>query len=608
MTREFTQTCRQLLHSVYGYDEFWSGQQDIIATVAEKRNSLVIMPTGGGKSLCYQLPALASPGVGIVISPLIALMQDQVSALIHSGVSAAFLNSSLSRTEQFRVMGDLIDGRLKLLYIAPEGLLQPGTLDQLSKSQISLIAIDEAHCVSQWGHDFRKEYLELGTLTEVFPGVPIMALTATANAHTRQEIIERLRLGDAARFVLGFDRPNIRYSVVVKRDRNQQLLDFLDTHRGAAGIVYCLARKTVDETANFLLAHGYDALPYHAGLSTKEREFNQRRFLRDDGVVIVATIAFGMGIDKPNVRFVAHADLPMSMEAYYQETGRAGRDREPAEAWMMYGLQDVIKRRQLLELSAAGENHKRIQRENLNALLGWCEVTTCRRAAMLMYFGDDSLGHCGNCDVCLSPPQTWDGTEAAQKLLSCIFRVKQNFGVSHLIDVLRGRDTAKVRQHRHNELSTYNIGAEIPDVTWRSIARQLLVQGFIYADFENYGVIKLMPAANPLLRGEISLKLRNDPNLVNKKRGAKTNLLRAENQVSSEDVPLWEALRECRRKLADEAGVPAYIVFSDRTLQEFVHARPRTNTQMLSLHGVGDAKIERYGPEFLKVIAEYESP
>ena len=568
-----------------------------------ERDCLVLMPTGGGKSLCYQIPALVRPGTGIVVSPLIALMQDQVAALRQVGVAAAFLNSAVPWREQLAIKEALLRQRLDLLYLAPERLLQEETLALLEGARLALFAIDEAHCVSQWGHDFRQDYMGLHVLRERFPDVPRLALTATADARTRAEIVERLALDRPERFVSGFDRPNIRYSVRTKADANKQLLGFLATHQGESGIVYCLSRRKVEATAELLRESGYDALPYHAGMASGLRAEHQARFVREDGVVIVATIAFGMGIDKPDVRFVAHLDPPKSIEAYYQETGRAGRDGEPAEAWMVYGLQDVVRLRQMVDQSEGDEAHKRIERAKLDALLGWCEVTSCRRAALLRHFGDEPPARCDNCDICLSPPKTFDGTVPAQKLLSCIARTRQRFGAAHVIDVLRGKDTAKVAQHRHAELSTFGIGAEFSVRQWRAVLRQLVVGGFVQADPARFGALRLTPAARPLLRGETKLTLREESHTPVARKPAKTR--DADFEPADADAPLWQALRECRSQLAQAADVPPYVVFHDATLKEFVRTRPNSLDAMLQVHGVGQAKLDRYGEAFLKVLAEY---
>ena len=596
----------EILRDTYGYSEFRPGQEVVVNAALEGRDCLVLMPTGGGKSLCYQIPAMARSGVGIVISPLIALMQDQVAALRQAGVAAAFLNSAVPWFEQAEIKDLLIRGDLDLLYLAPERLLQEETLALLEKVELALFAIDEAHCVSQWGHDFRQDYLGLNVLAERFPAVPRMALTATADARTRGEIVNRLALKRPLRFVSGFDRPNIRYSVLIKNGVAKQLAAFMEEHRGEPGIVYCLSRRKVEKTAEDLRELGHDALPYHAGMTNAQRAAHQTRFLREDGVVIVATVAFGMGIDKPNVRFVAHVDLPKSVEAYYQETGRAGRDGEPAEAWMAYGLQDVVRLRQMVEQSEADEQHKRVERTKLDALLGWCEVTACRRAALLRYFGDEPPPTCGNCDTCLSPPKTWDGTVEAQKLMSCIVRTGQRFGAAHVIDVLRGKDTPKVRQHRHGTLSTFGIGADRTDMQWRSMLRQLVVRGYVDSDPDRYGALTLTPSARPMLRGEMALTLREETARARpKKKPAATKDRDGDVQIGSAEEPLWEALRACRLQLANQADVPPYVVFHDATLKEFVRLRPASLDAMLQVHGVGQAKLDRYGEAFLAVLAEH---
>ena len=598
------ESAHSTLRNVYGYDEFRPGQEAVIEAVLGGRDCLVLMPTGGGKSLCYQIPAMVRPGTGVVVSPLIALMQDQVAALREMGIAAAFLNSTLSWFEQTEIANRLAEGALDLLYLAPERLLQKDTLASLERSLVNLFAIDEAHCVSQWGHDFRQDYLGLHVLAERFPGIPRLAATATADARTRSEIVTRLKLTRPACFVSGFDRPNIRYSVRIKTNTNAQLLDFLDDHRDESGIVYCLSRRKTEATAKMLCAAGHTALPYHAGLPNELRAKHQDRFLRDDGVVIVATIAFGMGIDKPNVRFVAHVDLPKNIEAYYQETGRAGRDGKPAEAWMIYGLQDVVRLRQMLDESEADEQYKRIERSKLDALLGWCEVTTCRRTALLRYFGDDPLPSCGNCDTCLAPPKTWDGTVPAQKLVSCIARTDQRFGAGHVIDVLRGKDTAKVRQHRHERLSTYGIGRDLGNNQWRSVLRQLIAGGYVRPNPARYNSLTLTPATRPLLRGEETLTLREETKIA---RRAWTESRDDGFEIALGDTALWEALRETRRGIAEDARLPPYVVFHDTTLKEFVRLRPDSPGAMLRIHGVGQAKLERYGEAFLAVIAAHDT-
>ena len=591
-----------LLRTVFGYSSFRGRQEEVVAAALAGRDALVLMPTGGGKSLCYQLPAMVRPGVGVVVSPLIALMQDQVSALKQLGVRAEFLNSTLSWAEQCAILDAIAAESLDLLYLAPERLLQEDTLQRLGRIKLAVIAVDESHCVSQWGHDFRQDYLGLNVLAERFPDVPRMALTATADELTRREILERLELNGADQFVSGFDRPNIRYAVQAKTDANAQLLAFLKERKDQAGIVYAMTRKKVESLADLLAQRGFTALPYHAGLPTDTRNTHQARFQYEDGVIVVATIAFGMGIDKPDVRFVAHVDLPKSIEAYYQETGRAGRDGEPADAWMVYGLQDVVRMRQMVDQSEAGEEHKRIERMKLDALLGWCEVTACRRRALLEYFGDSLTDNCGNCDICLTPPKTWDGTEEAQKLLSCVYRTGQRFGAGHVIDVLRGKETDKVHRNRHDQLSTFGIGEDRSVAQWRSILRQVMVQGHLYADAERYGALRLTPRSRPLLKGEERILLREDP--PPKRTAAKTARAPAY-QIPAEDEPLWEALRELRMKLCREAGVPPYVIFHDSTLREMVRLRPSTPQELLGLQGVGEKKLERYGEAFLSVLREH---
>jgi len=592
-----------LLRDIFGYDEFRGEQRDIIDATVDGRDSLGRMPTGGGKSLCYQIPALIRAGTGLIVSPLIALMEDQVSALRELGLEADYLNSSLDVDQQRDVIDRLRSGLLDMLYVAPERLTQPYTLSVLRGVKLSLIAIDEAHCVSQWGHDFRPEYLALDRLADEFPGVPRMALTATATVQTRTEIIDRLALSAPTTFVAGFDRPNIRYTVQAKTDPRRQLSGFLESHRGEAGIVYCLTRKRVEQTAAWLAERGFDALPYHAGLTAEVRAANQRRFVMDDAVVIVATIAFGMGIDKPDVRFVAHLDLPKSIESYYQETGRAGRDGEPADAWMVYGLADVVQLSQLVDRSDAGDARKRHERSKLDALLGWCEVIGCRRQPLLQYFGDELPDDCGNCDNCLVPPETWDGTEAARKLLSAVYRTGQCFGAVHVIDVLLGKPTDKVERNDHHSLSVFDIGGELSVQAWRSVVRQLVVRGLLDVDHERYGALVLTERSRELLRGEVTLSLRRDPlqPVVKKKARAST----AADSLTGQDQALWEALRERRRRLAAEHEVAPYVIFHDATLLMMVTERPQNGAELLELNGVGRTKLDRFGSEFLDVIGQF---
>ncbi len=590
---------REILKRVFGYSSFRGDQEAIVDAAVEGRDSLVVMPTGGGKSLCYQIPSLLRDGTGLVVSPLIALMQDQVAALKELGIAAEFLNSSQDPDEQRAIIGRLQRRELDLLYMAPERLVGQGTRALLRDSPIALIAIDEAHCVSQWGHDFRRDYLELNELGRLFPGVPRMALTATATERTREEIVERLELRDPGTYVAPFDRANIRYTVQAKTDARRQLLGFLKSHRGHAGIVYCLSRKKTESTAEWLNNEGFNALPYHAGLDTGVRSENQRRFLAEDGLIVVATIAFGMGIDKPDVRFVAHLDLPKSMESYYQETGRAGRDGEPADAWMVYGLQDVVRLRQMLDESDADDAYKRHERQKLDALLGWCEVTGCRRAPLLAYFGDRLAEDCGNCDGCLVPAETWDGTEAAQKLLSAVYRTGQRFGAAHVVDVLLGKTTDKVVQHGHAELSVFGIGQDLDAKTWRSVVRQLIVGNFIRADAERYGAIVLTEDSRALLRGERSVRFRKEPKAPGR---SSRRVTVVSTSIRAEDQDLWEALRECRQRLAAEHAVPPYVIFHDKTLAEMIAVKPRNAAELLEISGIGQAKLERYGDEFLAVL------
>ena len=593
----------QLLRQTFGYDDFRGSQREIIDELIAGRDALVLMPTGGGKSLCYQLPSLVRPGVGIVISPLIALMQDQVAALAQLGVRAGYLNSTLERAAARQVEQALRAGQLDLLYVAPERLTQERTIALLEQVTIALFAIDEAHCVSQWGHDFRADYLQLNLLQERFPHVPRIALTATADARTRAEIVERLALENASHYISGFDRPNIHYRITHKRNSRQQLLQFLRReHVGDAGIVYCLTRKSVESVAAWLHEQGFNALPYHAGLPAETRHRHQQRFLREDGVIVVATIAFGLGIDKPDVRFVAHLDLPKSIEAYYQETGRAGRDGQPATAWLTYGLQDVVKLRQLLALSEGSEEHKRAERYKLDALLGLCEITTCRRHALLRYFGEHSPDHCGNCDTCLAPVETWDGTVAVQKALSCVFRTGQRFGVNHLIDVLRGKQTDRVRMYAHDRIRTFGVGTELDDTQWRSVFRQLVARGYLQVDVAGYGALQLTVRSRPLLRGEESIALRRD---LPETAAPRPRRERRERQLSAGDQALFEALRQCRLSIAQEQDVPAYVIFHDATLMDMARHRPLEAAQLLAINGVGRRKLERYGASFLEVIREF---
>ena len=603
-----SQSPEQILHEVFGYESFRPLQGEVVQEVVEGRDALVLMPTGGGKSLCYQVPALARPGTAVVISPLIALMQDQVAALRELGVKAAFLNSTMDYEQARATEYALSTGELDLLYCAPERLIQPRTLDLLHHASLSLFAIDEAHCVSQWGHDFRSDYLQLSMLASEFPGVPRIALTATADERTRKEIAERLSLTEARHFISGFDRPNIQYRITPKTNANKQLLDFIKAeHEEDCGIVYCMSRNKVDATAKLLASKGYTALPYHAGLAGEQRARHQERFLREDGVIIVATIAFGMGIDKPDVRFVAHMDLPKSLEAYYQETGRAGRDGKPSTAWMVYGLQDVIKLRQMLEASQGNDQFKRVERQKLDAMLGLCEVTECRRQVLLRYFGDNPEQSCGNCDTCLNPPETWDGTVAVQKALSCVYRTGQRFGVNYIIDVLRGSENERIRQSGHQAISTYGIGADLSAADWKSVFRQLVANGYLRADPEGFGSLQLTERCRPLLKGNQAIELRKDP-VVKKSGGAKSGPKRSGQNVRDQitDHEGWEALRACRKELAEQQGVPPYVIFHDTTLFDMLERKPKTLEELGEVNGVGAAKLEKYGELFLQAIREIE--
>ena len=563
---------------------------------------MVLMPTGGGKSLCYQIPAMLRPGVGIVVSPLIALMKDQVDALLQAGVNAAYLNSSLSQNDAYFVEKQLLEGALDLLYVAPERLLTPRFMQLLERSRVGLFAIDEAHCVSQWGHDFRPEYIGLSVLAESFPEVPRIALTATADEVTRREIIQKLKLESAAKFVSSFDRPNIHYTVVNKQNARQQFMQFYTSqHQNDAGIVYCLSRKSVDSTAVALRKKGIHALAYHAGLSAEERQINQERFLKEEGVVMVATIAFGMGIDKPDVRFVAHLDLPKSLEGYYQETGRAGRDGLPANAFMTYGLGDVVSMRRMLAQSNANDLHKRAEQQKLEALLGYCESPRCRRQVLLEYFGESLTEPCGNCDTCVTPVETWQGTVAAQKALSTIYRTEQRFGAGHIIDVLLGKETERVRSLGHERLSTFGVGKEHDERQWRSVLRQLVAAGYVSTD-GTYGSLLLTPRSARVLKGQEDVQFRYDPEP--QKRPSLRDVRKNE-QHTPEEQSLFDALRTLRLELAQAQNVPPYVIFHDKTLWQLAEDKPRTLTAMSAISGVGKSKLERYGEVFLELILEH---
>ena len=591
-----------LLSRIFGYDEFRGPQQAIVEHVAAGNDALVLMPTGGGKSLCYQVPSLLRDGTGIVISPLIALMQDQVEALRQLGVRAEYLNSTLDGDTAARVERELLAGELDMLYVAPERLLTGRFLSLLSRSRIALFAIDEAHCVSQWGHDFRPEYRQLTVLHERWPDVPRIALTATADPPTQREIAERLDLTNAQHFVSSFDRPNIRYTVVQKDNAKRQLLDFLKVHRQEAGIVYCMSRRKVEETAEFLCKEGMNALPYHAGLPAEVRAANQRRFLREDGIVMCATIAFGMGIDKPDVRFVAHTDLPKSMEGYYQETGRAGRDGEPAEAWLCYGLGDVVLLKQMIEQSEAGEDRKTLERSKLDHLLGYCESMQCRRQVLLAGFGETYPQPCGNCDNCLLPPDAWDASVAAQKALSCVYRSGQRFGVGHLIDILRGGDNEKVRQFGHTELSTYGIGKDLDARIWRSVFRQLVASSLLEVDSSAYGGLRLTDGSRDVLKGQRKVMMRRETPKAARERdrsGQRTGL-----SVLPQDLALFNALRGLRAELAREQNVPAFVIFHDSTLRNIAEQRPTSVDALGRVGGIGGTKLARYGDRLVEIVRE----
>jgi ATP-dependent DNA helicase RecQ len=593
-----------LLQTVFGYPAFRGQQAEIVEHVCNGGDALVLMPTGGGKSLCYQLPALVRDGVGVVVSPLIALMQDQVDALAEVGVRAAFLNSTQTYEESMRIERQMRNGELDLVYVAPERLMTARCLELFEASKIALFAIDEAHCVSQWGHDFRPEYIKLSVLHERFPNVPRIALTATADHQTRTEIALRLQLGDALQFVSSFDRPNIRYQIVEKANGRKQLLDFISTeHGGDAGIVYCLSRKKVEETAEFLNQNGIRALPYHAGMKYELRSANQSRFLREDAIVMVATIAFGMGIDKPDVRFVAHLDLPKSIEGYYQETGRAGRDGMAANAWMAYGLQDVVLQRRMIDESEADETFKRVLGVKLDAMLGLCETLSCRRVRLLEYFGEPATP-CGNCDTCLVPPVSFDGTVPVQKLLSSIYRVDQRFGAGHVIDVLRGVDSDKVKQWHHGSLSTFGIGSERSEAEWRAILRQAIALGLITVDHEAYGSLKLTDAARPVLKGGQKVQLRQYQKPVKPKRQPTAAKGYAETDLSSQEQAIFDKLRWWRVETARKHNVPAYVIFVDATLREIAKAKPTSLHDLQGVTGVGEKKLASYGDEIVAMITE----
>ncbi|MGB3810446.1 MAG: DNA helicase RecQ [Parvibaculum sp.] len=595
------------LREVFGLPSFRGQQEEIILHVVNGGDAVVLLPTGAGKSLCYQIPALCREGTAIVVSPLIALMRDQVEALRQSGVSAAALNSTLTPEEAAQIRNDLAAGNLDLLYVTPERLVSDGFLGLLSRVRIGLFAIDEAHCVSQWGHDFRPEYMQLAMLRERFPGVPRMALTATANPLTRDDLIQRLRLDDARVFSASFDRPNIRYTIVQKDNARAQLGAFLQGRTGQSGIVYCLSRRKVEDTAEWLQAQGFRALPYHAGLDRRVRDANQDAFLKEEGLVLVATIAFGMGIDKPDVRFVAHLDLPSSIEAYYQETGRAGRDGAPSDGWMTYGMADLVQRKRMIDDGASPDDVKRVERAALDALLGVCETSACRRQTLLAHFGERHPGNCGNCDTCITPAEKWDGTEAARKALSAIYRTEQRYGAGHVIDLLRGNKTEKIERAFHHTLPTFGVGKDIDQRTWGSVIRQLIVLGHISVDHAGHGALRLEESARAVLQGTQPIEFRRDrvaPGSGRKRAGKAATVQVAD---TPEEEELFQALRAERLRLAREQGVPPYVIFHDATLREMARVEPSSLTEMAEITGIGSAKCARYGRAFLAVIGEHGS-
>lgn len=593
------------LQNTFGYPEFRLQQSEIIDTLIQANDALVLMPTGGGKSLCYQIPSLVRNGTGIIISPLIALMHDQVAALQQLGINAAFLNSTLDAQTAHQTEADFRAGKLDMLYVAPERLNTNSFLQLLQQTPLALFAIDEAHCVSQWGHDFRPDYIQLSILHEQFPDIPRIALTATADSATRKEIRLRLQLEDAREFISSFDRPNICYRISeAQSNARAALLRFIQNeHENDAGIVYCLSRKKVESTATWLTEKGLTALPYHAGLSVKIRQNNQQRFLNEEAVIIVATIAFGMGIDKPDVRFVAHLNLPKSMEAYYQETGRAGRDGQPANAWMAYGLQDVITLKQMMAGSGAAAQHKRVEHQKLEAMLGFTEITHCRRQALLQYFGETLAQACGNCDNCLSPAETWDASLAAQKALSCVHRTGQRFGVNYLIDVLSGKDNERIRQFGHDTLNIYGLGKEFDAKQWRSIFRQLISRNLLAVDVEGHGSLRLTELCRNVLRGEETLLLRKESARAKSTRKGRKSY----NTENISNAVLWQALRDCRKQLAETNKVPPFVIFHDATLAEMMQRQPENPQQFLRISGVGESKLEKYADAFLQVIREHKN-
>ncbi|WP_413993602.1 DNA helicase RecQ [Labrys okinawensis] len=591
-----------VLNDVFGYAAFRGEQEDVVRHVTDGGDAVVLFPTGAGKSLCYQIPALCRRGVGIVVSPLIALMRDQVEALRQAGVCAAALNSSLSREESYQVRRDLMDGKLDLLYVAPERVATAGFQNLIADADIALFAIDEAHCVSQWGHDFRPEYRDLNQLAELFPGIPRVALTATADPVTRADIIERLGLGDARVFATSFDRPNISYTIVERDNARQQLLACLARHKGESGIVYCLSRAKVEDTAGWLNSQGIRALPYHAGLDAAVRSANQDAFLKEEGLCLVATVAFGMGIDKPDVRYIAHLDIPSSVEAYYQETGRAGRDGLPSEAWMSYGMADVVQRRRMIQEGNAPDAVKRVELGKLNALLGICETVDCRRKAILAHFGEAHPGQCGNCDTCLSPVESFDGTEAAIKAMAAVYRTGQMFGAGHIVDVLTGKVTEKAQRFGHDSQPVFGAGKDMDAKTWQSVLRQLTAAGLIAIDHNAHGALTLSEDARAVFRKERTVTLRRDrPRKTTKQLRAQ----KATGDLAPADEALFQALRAERSRLAREQGIPPYMVFADTTLRAMATQRPGNRAEFLALSGVGQAKLDHYGAAFLAVLASH---
>jgi ATP-dependent DNA helicase RecQ len=601
MLTQMTATALEILKSIYGYDAFRGPQARIVEHVMGGNNAFVLMPTGGGKSLCYQIPAIARPGMGLVVSPLLALMADQVAALREAGVKAAALNSDLPADDRRALWGDILGGGLDLLYVAPETLLRHEVLERLGRARLSLIAIDEAHCLSQWGHDFRPSYRQLDALVLKFPDTPRMALTATADEPTRREILSHLDIVEADAFIAGFDRPNIRYAIEEKDNPRAQLKEFLKRHEDESGIVYCLSKRKTEETAAWLRDQGHDALAYHAGMDKTAREANQRRFQRGEAVIMVATIAFGMGIDKPDVRFVAHLDLPGSIEAYYQETGRAGRDGLPSETLMLYGSEDIALRSRFIAESDASDQRKHMERQKLDALLGLAETAGCRRQVLLSYFGDQSEP-CGNCDTCAEPPKLFDGATAAQKALSCIYRTDERFGQAYIVDVLLGVESDRITRFGHDRVSTYGIGKEHDSRTWRAILRQLIALRFVDVDLAGHGGLSIAPAGRDFLRDKPTLMLRAPG--AQRQRRQKVARSAAQPSVIEADRDLFQALRQKRMEMARAQNVPPYVIFHDKTLIELAAARPASRAEMANVPGVGEAKLDRYGPVFLAVIAE----